>query len=127
MNDQIGPNLLNAAAALFNEFAWQQAVPTLMLGAMFLVFRSLLKSAALREGFDGSEFFRDEVTRKLSMKKLLGMGCFMSHTWVIASAYVAKTLTFNDMALYCLTWSGSVVLLEALSVVRGVYTPPKAP
>lgn len=127
MSDQIGADLLKAAASLFNEFAWQQAVPTLMLVAMFLAGRSLLKAGALREGFDGSEFFRDETSHKLSTKKLLGVGCFLVHSWVITSAYVAKTLTFNDMSLYCLTWSGSVVLLEALSVVRGVYTPAKAP
>ena len=123
MNEQAGADLLKAAAALFDAFAWQQAVPTLMLVAMFMAGVALLKSAALREGFDGSEFFRDETSRKLSTKKLLAMGCFMTHSWVITSAHVAKTLTFNDMALYCLTWSGSIVLLEALSVVRGVYTP----
>lgn len=122
-----GTDLLKAAAALFNEFTWLQLVPalTFLLMAVLLIVAVGRAQRDLDNPFDVAEFFRDEASHKLSMKKLLGAGCFGVHSWFFYSRTVSNTITFNDTVLYCLTWSGSLILLDALSVLRGsIKAPP---
>lgn len=118
-----GTNLLQAAAALFNQFTWLQLVPALTMGGVFLMVWLAIRSAQRNPDnhFDVAEFFRDE-TGKLSIKKLLGAGCFVMHSWFFYSRTVSNTITFNEEVLYCGTWSGSVIFLEALSVWKSVAT-----
>jgi ammonia channel protein AmtB len=120
-----GTDLLKAAASLFNSFTWVQLVPSLTFLAVVLGVLWAIRKAQSNttNPFDVAEFWREDVGRKLSQKKLLASGCFATHTWFIYSRTVSDKITFDDIVLYCAVWSGSVIFLEALSVWRGKIAP----
>jgi hypothetical protein len=106
-------DVLAAAASLFNAFTFERLVPLLTLLAMFGLFVWVLFRAQQGNGFDASEFLRDDKG-KLSWGRLGAFVCLATHTWVVMALTVNAKVTVQDMALYALTWSGSLVLLEAL-------------
>lgn len=123
------PDLLAAAAALFNAFTWQRLLPLLtMLVLALVLYWMLAKGQRSDPTFRAVDFLRED-TGKASWKRLTGTGCFVVHSWYVYMVTVAGTATWNDLALYVLTWSGSVVLLEGIRMMRGAppAPPPKEP
>lgn len=123
MNDV---DLLKAAAALFNEFAWDRLLPlvTLVVGSI-IFYWMMAKAQRADPTFKAIHFLYDE-NGKPSWKRLIGSGCFVVHSWYIYIVTVTERATFNDIALYVVAWSGSVVLLEAIRILRGVPPAPPA-
>jgi hypothetical protein len=125
---QPGTDLLSAAASLFNAFTWLQLIPALTMGGVFLMVWMAVRGAQNNPDnkFDIAEFFRDEHG-KLSLKGLLGAGCFVMHSWFFYSRTVSNTITFNEEVLYVGTWSAAPIFLEALSVWKSVATAKVSP
>lgn len=118
---------LQAAASLFNAFAWDKLLPlvSVVIG-MLLFYWMLAKAQKADPTFQAIHFLYDE-NMKPSWKRLIGTGCFVMHSWIIYMGRVKGDLTFNDIALYVLAWSGSVILLEALRLLRGAPTQQAQP
>lgn len=118
---------LAAAAALFDAFAWQRLMPLLMLLLIgFLLYWMLAKAQRMDPTFKAVDFLREAPGGKASFKRLTGMGCFIVHSWYICWVTVGEKATWNDVALYCVTWSGSMVLLQWLGL-RAANSPQPAP
>lgn len=121
--------ILGAAAALFNTFTFDKLIPLISLLLMCWLFVWVLFKAQGGGNFDTSEFLRETDgpgRGKLSWKRLAAFICLIVHTWYIFTRTLTDKVTFNDMALYCLTWSSSMILLEGLNVWRGVQTSRSA-
>ena len=65
-----------------------------------------------------SEFLRDD-RNKLSWGRLAAFICCMCHTWVVFSRTLNDKITFEELVLYAVTWSGSMVLLQAIDAWKG--------
>ena len=101
------------------EAALDHAIPLTMLLGMFTLFGWVLFRAQKSAEFEASEFLRDE-RGKLSFGRLAAFVCLMTHTWAISVWVVRGKIEPMDMVLYCVTWSGSLLLLQALDSWRGV-------
>lgn len=125
MEQASAEQILQAATALFGVFTWGRILPlvTLVVCAL-LLYWMLAKAQRSDPSFKAVDFLR-ETDGKASWKRLTGTGCFVVHSWYLYVVTVTGKATWNDVALYVLTWSGSVVLLEGLRIFRG--TPPAAP
>jgi hypothetical protein len=117
-----GPDYLAAAAALFNSFTFERLIPLLTLLGMASMFMWVLFKAQRADGFDASEFLRDD-RGKLSWGRIAAAVCLMTHTWVVFVRTLGNKITIEELVLYAVTWSGSLVLLQALEVWRGIKTP----
>lgn len=120
-------NFLQAAAALFDQFLWDRLLPLVTLVVGSLIFYWMMAKAQRADPtFKAIHFLYDE-NNKPSWKRLIGSGCFVVHSWYIYIVTVKGTVTFNDVALYVLAWSSSVVLLEGLRIFRGAPPAPPPP
>jgi hypothetical protein len=117
-----GPDYLAAAAALFNAFTFDKVVPFLSLVGMAGLFIWVLFAAQKSQNFDASEFLRND-RGQLSAARLFAFVCCMTHTWVVFVRTLNNKIEVEELALYCLTWSGSLVLLHGIEVWRGIKTP----
>jgi hypothetical protein len=111
-------NILAAAASLFHAWTFEKFIPLCTLVGMAALFVWVIFSAQKREDFDASEFLRKDGG-KLSWGQLGAFICLMTMTWRVFVLTLNDKLTFNEIALYALTWSGSLVLLRALDVWKG--------
>ncbi len=93
---------------------------------MALLFIWVLFQAQRRNDFDASQFLRDDHNR-LSWARLAAFICCMCHTWMVFTRTLNDKITFEEQVLYCLVWSGSLLLLQAMEVWRGVKTTPPTP
>lgn len=122
MDSTAATTTLQAAASLFNAFAWAKMVPVLAFGfGAVMVYWMLAKAQRADPDFRAIDFMRDD-SGKPSWKRLVGTCAFIVHSILIWLQQIDGSMTWNDMALYALTWSGSVVLIEGLRIMRGV--PP---
>lgn len=99
-------------AALASALSVNTLVP---LAAFMLIFGLLcwvVFRAQKSDGFDAAEFLRDESSGKLSKGGLLGFIACAAHTWALMVETINARLTVEFTAVYALTWSGSLVLLE---------------
>jgi hypothetical protein len=122
-------NYMAAAAALFNAFTFDRLIPLITLMMLAVLFLWVIFQAQKGADFDASEFLRDD-RRKLSWGRLAAFVCCVTHTWVIFTRTLNDRLTFEEQLLYCIVWSGSMILLQALEVWRGVKIaspPPQEP
>lgn len=117
-----GPDYLAAAAALFSAFTFERFIPLLTLIGMASMFLWVLFKSQRSEDFDASEFLRDDRGR-LSWGRIAAAVCLMTHTWVVFVRTLNNAITIEELVLYAVTWSGSLVLLQALEVWRGIKTP----
>ena len=117
---------LAAAAALFNSWAYDRFIPLFTLLGMAALFVWVIFSAQKREDFDASEFLRDDKNR-LSWGRLGAFICLMTMTWVIFVRTLNDKLTVEEMALYAVTWSGSLVLLQAIEAWKGKAPNDRTP
>lgn len=101
-------------------------IPGLMLLAMVGMFIWVLYKSQRREDFDASEFLRGE-NGHLSAARLFAFVCLSVHTWVVATQTLNEKLTEYNLLIYAVTWSGSLVLLEALRVWNGGRPPAPDP
>lgn len=93
-------------------------VPGLMFLTMLGLFMWVVWRAQARDDFDASQFLRDE-NNKLSSVRLFAFVALGVHTWVIAVQTMASRITPDDMAIFAITWSGSLVLAEAVGKWNG--------
>ncbi len=114
-----GVDYMAAAAAHFNAFTFDRLIPLITLLLLASLFIWVLMKAQKGADFDASEFLRDD-RKKLSWGRLAAFVCCVTHTWVIFTRTLNDKLTFEDQLLYCVVWSGSMILLQALEVWRGV-------
>jgi hypothetical protein len=113
-----GPDYLAAAAALFNSFTFDRLIPLLVVIGIGGMLGRVLVLAQRRADFDASDFLRDD-SGKLSWGRLAACVCLMTHTWVVFTRTLNDKLTVEEIGLYAVTWSGSLVLLRALEVWKG--------
>lgn len=93
-------------------------VPVLMLLSMFGVFVWVLWRAQRREDFDAAQFLHDDAGR-LSSVRLFAFLAVAVHSWVIAVETVSGRITPDMTMIYAATWSGSLVLAEAVKKWNG--------
>ena len=78
----------------------------------------IVRAAHAKGTLDASQLWKDE-TDKLSWGRAGAGVALLTMTWVVMVRQINGTLTIYEFGLYALTWSGSMVLLEALKVWRG--------
>lgn len=124
MNTEQAATVINAAGALMNSFAWARLLPLLsfVVGGLMLYWM-LAKAQRADPSFRAIDFLRDE-SGKPSWKRLIGTAAFGVHSWVIYIRTVTDKVTFEEQALYVLTWSSSVVLIEAMRIFKGAPAGP---
>lgn len=120
------PDYLAAAAALFNSFTFDRAIPLLSLMFMGSLFIWVLFKAQKRADFDASQFLRND-RGMLEWGRLAAFICCATHTWVVFTRTISEKITFDELLLYCVVWSGSMILLQALETWRGVRTNTPLP
>lgn len=120
------PDYLAAAAALFNSFTFDRVIPLLIVLVMGCLFIWVLFQAQKRGDFDASQFLRND-RGMLEWGRLAAFICCTTHTWVVFTRTISEKLTFDEMLLYCVVWSGSMILLQALETWRGVRTNTPLP
>lgn len=105
--------------ALLASVTIQVLVPGLMFLLMVGVFMWVVWRSQARDDFDASQFLRDDAG-KLSSVRLFAFISLGVHTWVIAVETMASRITPDQMLIYALTWSGSLVLAEAVGKWNGI-------
>lgn len=120
-----GPDYLTAAAALFSAFTFGHLIPLGTLLGMATLFAWVLFKAQKGENFDAAEFLRDD-DKKLSAARLFAFICCMTHTWVVFVRTLNDKITVEELALYAVTWSGSLVLMQGIAAWKGVRSQPEA-
>jgi cbb3-type cytochrome oxidase subunit 3 len=101
-------------------------VPGLMFLAMALLFIWVVYRAQGRHDFDASQFLRDEAGQ-LSSVRLFAFVAVAAHTWVIAVETMAARITPDQMLIYAVTWSASLVLSRAVDKWNGALPWAKGP
>jgi hypothetical protein len=120
------PDYLAAAGALFNAFTFNRLIPLVMLFTLSVLFIWVLFQAQKRKDFDASMFLRND-RGILDFGRLAAFICCMSHTWYFFTRTLNGDVTKDDVWIYCVTWSGSLVLLQALETWRGIKTNTPLP
>jgi hypothetical protein len=115
-------NVLAAAASLFHAWTFEKFIPLCTLIGMAGLFVWVIFSAQKREDFDASEFLRDDKG-KLSWGRLGAFVCLMTMTWVVFVRTLNDKLSIEELALYAVTWSGSLILLQAIEAWKGSKAP----
>lgn len=119
MNAPTAEDFLLAAASLFSTFAWSRLLPLISLVICLLAFYWMMAKAQRADPtFRAIDFLRDE-NNKPSWKRIIGTGAFGVHSWVVYIRTVNDKITFEELVLYALTWSSSVVLIEGMRIWRG--------
>lgn len=104
--------------ALIASVTINTIVPLTAFGLIFGMFAWVLFKAQARSDFDASQFLRDD-TGKLSKAGLFAFIACAAHTWALMVETINARLTVEFSAVYALTWSGSLVLLEAVKAWKG--------
>lgn len=118
------PDYLVAAAALFSSFTFDRLLPAALMAVLFGMFIFVLVKAQRRGDFDASEFLRED-SGKLSSKRLFAFIAMAVHVWLVTTRTISDKITFEEQVLFVLTWSGSLVLIQALEIWKG--GPPSSP
>ena len=108
---------LKTIANLFEAGAVRIYIPLFIWLMLFGMFLLVLRQAHAKGSLDASELLRND-TGKLSWGRAGGGLCLVTHTWSIVVSQIGGTLTLAEMALYALTWSGSLVLLDYLKTIK---------
>jgi hypothetical protein len=116
MTAEQGANYLQALIA---SVTLQVLIPGFMFLMMVGVFVWVVARAQARDDFDASQFLRDDAG-KLSSVRLFAFVSLGVHTWVVAVETMASRITPDQMLIYAVTWSGSLVLAEAVGKWNGV-------
>lgn len=101
------------------DFTFDKLTPLITLLGMAAMFVWVLFKAQKGEGFDASQFLRDDAG-KLSASRLFAFVACMTHTWVVFVRTLNSKIDVQELALYAVTWSGSLVLLQGIEAWRGV-------
>ncbi len=119
------PDLVTAAAALFNAFLLQHLVPFLILLALGWTFSRVLLRAQEMPEFDSAQFFKDDKD-KLSFARVGTATCLILHSWSFAVRTLSGLITFNEVLLYTGLWSGSGTVLLIVEAWKGTRPAPPA-
>lgn len=106
------------AQALLASVSINVLVPLTAFLLIFGMFVWVLVRSQRRDDFDASEFLRDE-TGKLSKGGLFAFIACATHTWALMVETINARLTVEFVAVYAVTWSGSLVLLEGIKAWKG--------
>jgi hypothetical protein len=123
------PDYLAAASALFSAFTFDRLLPAALMAVLFSMFVFVLARAQKRGDFDASEFLRED-SGKLSSKRLFAFIAMAVHVWLVTTRTISDKITFEEQVLFVLTWSGSLVLIQALEIWKGgppSTAPPREP
>ena len=120
------PDYLAAAAALFAAFTFDRLMPAVIMAVLFGMFIFVLVKAQRRGDFDASEFLRED-SGKLSSKRLFAFIAMAVHVWLVTTRTISDKITFEEQVLFVLTWSGSLVLIQALEIWKGGPSIPPKP
>jgi hypothetical protein len=101
-------------------------IPGLMFLLMVGVFIWVLVLAQRRPDFDASHFLRDDEGRLSSLRLFAFIACAV-HTWVIAVETMGSRITVDQMAVYSVTWSSSLVLARFADKWNGALPWAKGP
>jgi hypothetical protein len=101
-------------------------VPGIMFLTMVGVFVWVLVMAQRRDDFDASQFLRDDAGQLSSLRLFAFIACAV-HTWVIAVETMGSRITVDQMAVYSVTWSGSLVLARFADKWNGALPWAKGP
>lgn len=123
MNPQQATDYLHALVA---SVTIGVIVPGLMFLAMALLFIWVVYRAQGRSDFDASQFLRDEAGH-LSSVRLFAFVAVAVHTWVIAVETMAARISPDQMVIYAVTWSASLVLSRAVDKWNGALPWAKGP
>lgn len=97
---------------------FEALIPLAAFLMIFGLFAWVLVLAQRRDGFDAADFLRDD-SGKLSKGGLFAFIACATHTWVIMVQTINARETEWQVAIYALTWSGSLLLLEAIKAWKG--------
>jgi hypothetical protein len=97
-------------------------VSSLVLLSMVLVMVFILWKTQQRADFDFSNMLRDDTVSdqypkgKESIARICSGAAFIIHSWLLVHDATAKGWVYNkdEVFVYCVTWSGSLVLLKAI-------------
>lgn len=106
-----GPDYLAAAAALFNVFVFDKAIPIITMAVMFIAVAWLLFRAQGKEGFNIEEMFQDE-TGKASTARVLACFAFCVSSWDLMTARLAGHADPQYYFYYLSAWSGALVFIK---------------
>ena len=101
-------------------------IPGLMFLLMVGVFVWVLVLAQRRDDFDASDFLRDDAGR-LSSLRLFAFIAVAVHTWVIAVETMGSRISVDQMTVYSVTWSSSLVLARFADKWNGSLPWAKGP
>lgn len=123
MTDQQAANYLQALMA---SVTIGVIVPGLMFLLMVGMFVWVLVLAQRRPDFDASHFLRDDEGRLSSLRLFAFIACSV-HTWVIAVETMASRITVDQMTVFSVTWSSSLVLARFADKWNGALPWAKGP
>lgn len=115
MNQEQATNYLQALMATVTI---NVIVPLVAFALIFGMFAWVLFRAQKGADFDASEFLRDEAG-KLSKGGLFAFIACAAHTWALMVETINGRLSNEFTAIYAITWSGSLVLLEGIKAWKG--------
>lgn len=111
MNDVTAHAYLQAAAALFNTFAFDKVIPLLALVMMMSVIGWLLYKAQQKDTFNLEEMFHDE-SGKTSAARIIAFMAFAISSWDLMSARLSNAADAQQYAYYLFAWSGALVFVK---------------
>jgi uncharacterized protein YfaQ (DUF2300 family) len=111
MNDVTAQAYLQAAAALFNTFAFDKVIPLVALVAMLSIFAWLFAKAQQKDSFNLQEMFQDE-TGKVSAARTIAFMAFSISSWDLMAARLSNAADPQQYAYYLFAWSGALVFVK---------------
>ena len=104
-------DLLTAAAALFNAFAFEKVVPLVALVVMTAAIGYLLKKAQDKPDFHIEQMFLDE-NNKASAARFIVFGAWAISSWDLMAARLSNTHSAEHFYGYLFAWSGALVFVK---------------
>jgi hypothetical protein len=98
-------------------------VPAMVLFAMLLIISWVLYKTQQRKDFDFGNMLRDDAINdkypkgKESIYRLIAPGAFTIHTWYIVHEAVLHGLDKQEVYVYALIWSGSLVAVKLIDAI----------
>lgn len=111
MNDATAQAYLQAAAALFNAFAFDKVIPLVALIVMLSIFAWLFAKAQEKDSFNLQEMFQDEAG-KVSAARVIAFMAFAISSWDLMAARLGNAADPQQYTAYLFAWSGALVFVK---------------
>lgn len=97
----------------------------LLLIMLFMLVRLISKAhTGTDNGFDAKYFLVDEITDRVSLKKLGALLALLISSWIVLFMTVKGTMTEAILGLYLFVWAGVYVTPQSIAAWRNPVTPP---